>query len=340
MAPLLACAMLADAAPASGTLLVLNKSDDTVSLIDLPSKQTLATLPSGSGPHEVVISPDGRTAVVSNYGARQPGRSLTVIDLLGREVRGTIDLGEHTRPHGLAWLQDEQVAITTEGSRSLLIVDIAQGRVVSAIETRQDTSHMVVASNRHGRAYVANIGSGSVTVIDLHKRQVIKHIETGAGAEGIAISPDESQLWITNREANTISILDAASLEIEATLASSAFPIRAKFTPDGHYVLVSNARSGDVAVFEVATRKELRRIPMDVEASEAGSGEQRIFGDRFGQSPVPVGILVVPQSDLAYVANTNADIVSVIDLASWRVVDRILAGKEPDGLGYSPLSLR
>jgi DNA-binding beta-propeller fold protein YncE len=55
---------------------------------------------------------------------------------------------------------------------------------------------------------------------------------------------------------------------------------------------------------------------------------------------VPVGILIAPELNQAFVANTNADVVIVIDLKTWQIADRLTAGNEPDGLGYSPLSLR
>ncbi len=66
---LFACAFAAGAAGSPGTLLVLNKSDNTVSLVDLASKKSVATIPTGNGPHEVAVSPDGRLAVVCNYGS-------------------------------------------------------------------------------------------------------------------------------------------------------------------------------------------------------------------------------------------------------------------------------
>src|SRR5688500_5153 len=69
----------------SGTLLVLNKSDTTVSLIDLASRKVVATVPTGVGPHEVAVSPDGKIAVVANYGAQTPGNSLTVINIPDRK---------------------------------------------------------------------------------------------------------------------------------------------------------------------------------------------------------------------------------------------------------------
>lgn len=335
----LACASAANAAD-TGTLLVLNKSDDTVSLLDLASGEPVSTLKTGEAPHEVTVSPDGKMAVISNYGTQsQPGNTLTVIDIPGNKVLRTIDLGANRRPHGLAWLEGNQVAVTTEDSQSLLIVDVDSGKVLHTIGTGASISHMVAVAPKHQRAFVANIGSGSVTVIDLGNHRRIANIPTGAGAEGIDVSADQNEVWVTNREADTVSIIDVRSLKVVASLESRGFPIRAKFTPDGKHVLVSHARSGDVGVFDAASRKSLRRIPMKMTASEQKDLSGRMFNRDFSTGPVPVGILVAPGLKQAFVANTNADIVSAIDLTTWQIVDRLTAGKEPDGLGYSPLSL-
>ena len=75
------------AAADSGTLIVLNKSDNNVSLINLATKKAVATIPTGVGPHEVAVSPNGKIAVVANYGTGQaPGSSLTVIDVPGKNA--------------------------------------------------------------------------------------------------------------------------------------------------------------------------------------------------------------------------------------------------------------
>jgi YVTN family beta-propeller protein len=310
----------------AGTLIVLNKSDNTVSLLDLDSKKSVATLPTGGGPHEVAVSPDGHTAVVCNYGSQLvPGSTLTVIDVAARKVLRTVDLQQYRRPHGIAWLRGNEVAVTTEGTKNLLIVDVAAGKVTAAIDTEQNGSHMVALAPAHDRAFVANIGSGSVTVIDLKEKRRIANLQSGAGTEGIAVSPDQREVWATNRGGDSVCVIDVASLKVVATVASKTFPIRAKFTTDGKHVLVSNAQSGDLSVFDAATRRELRRIAMQ--------------SDKSAQAPVPVGILVVPGLSRAFVANTNADMISVIDLQTWQIVDRLTAGKEPDGLGYSQLNL-
>jgi YVTN family beta-propeller protein len=321
------------------TLLVANKSDHTVDLLDLASGESMATLPSGVAPHEIAIGPDGRTAVIANYGDRDhPGSTLTVIDVPAATVTRTISLGEHTRPHGIAFLSADRVVVTTEGSQHLLIVDPSTGSIVTAVETAQRVSHMVALSQKLERAFVANIGSGSVTAIDLATGTKLADIPTGDGAEGIAITPDGGEVWVGNRGADTISIIDPDSLEIEATIPCPGFPIRVAMTPNGRHALVSAARSGEVVLFDVQERREVARSALDL--SNAPDAAQRLFGDQFGQSPVPVGLVVSPTGNRAWVAATQADAVVAIEPGTLKVIDVLAAGREPDGMAFSGLDVQ
>ncbi len=329
----LIAALLLAAFPLTGaTLLVANKSDDTVDLLDPATGKSRARLATGHAPHEIAVSPDGAIAVVANYGDREtPGSSLTVIDVAKAETVRTIDLAPHTRPHGVTWIDGTRLAVTTEGSRNVLVIDVNGGTIVSATGTGQDVSHMVaLAANR---AFVANIGSGSVTAIDLRAATKLRDIATGAGAEGIAVRPGTKEVWVTNRAADTLSVIDATTLEVKATVEAKGFPIRIAFTPDGRRALVSAASSGEVILFDAAARKELKRATLDLET--APDAAQRLFGDQFGKSPVPVGLLVSPDGKSAYVAATQADAVVVIDAATLAVKDVFRAGREPDGMAYS-----
>lgn len=320
----------------SGTLVVLNKSDDTVDLIDLQTRKSIATLPTGDGPHEVAVAPDGKTAVVTNYGrAKWPGNSLTVIDIPNKKVVKTITLKQQA-PHGIEFIDAKHVLVTCEHSKKLVQVDINSGTTVKAVDTDQETSHMVVYSPKTKRAFVANIRSGSVSVIDLKNDRLEKIVKTGNGAEGIALSADGNQVWITNRANNTVSIIDVSTLGIVAQLASEKFPIRAKTTTDGKYALVSNAQSGDVNIFDAKAKKLVKTISMGITGDEKEAS--RLFQD-FDKSPVPVGILIHPNNKTAFVANTNADIITMIDLEKLEISGRLTAGNEPDGLGYSAIKL-
>jgi YVTN family beta-propeller protein len=77
-----------------GRLLVVNKAEASLSVVDLAQRKEIARIPTGDAPHEVAVSPDGQIAVVTNYGTRaEPGNTLTVVDLGTLQPVATIDLG-------------------------------------------------------------------------------------------------------------------------------------------------------------------------------------------------------------------------------------------------------
>lgn len=322
----------------AATLVVANKAEATVSLVDLASGKIAATLPVGNGLHEVAVSPDGRLALIANYGTGpEPGSTLTLIDVPGAKVVKTIDLGEYRRPHGMAFAGNGRAWVTSEASKALLEVDVEAGRVLRALPTGQEVSHMVAVTPDGSRAFVANIGSGSITALDLKEGKKIADVRTGAGAEGIAVTPDGKQVWVTNREADTVTVLDASSLKIVKTIPAAAFPIRAEATPDGKRVLVSLAKSGDLAVFSTASPALERRVKL--EATPAADRAGRLM-TQFGDSSVPIGIEIAPDGKRAYVAHANADQISIVDLAGGKQAGFLTAGKEPDGMGMSPLDVK
>lgn len=323
----------------AATLLVGNKAEASVSLLDAKSGATVAVLPVGTGPHEIAVSPDGKRALVANYGNREVlGSTLTLLDVPGSSVVKTIDLAPHQRPHGLLFLDGRRALVTSETSKALLIVDVESGKVEKAIETGQETSHMVAATPDGKRAFTANIGSGSTTAIDLVAGKTLASIPTGAGAEGIDVTPDGKQVIVTNRAADSVSVVDVATLKVVATLESKSFPIRVKVTPDGKRALVSNAKSGDLSLLSVAGRKVERRIALPAQAVGKDDA-QRLLTD-FGDSSVPVGVLIEPDGKRAFVAHANGDVISVVDLKTFERIATWKAGKEPDGMGYSKLDAR
>ena len=320
----------------AGTLVVANKSEATVSLVDTETSEILATLPTGNAPHEVDVSPNGRFALVGNYGTRdEPGSSLTLIDVVAAKVVKTIELDGYSRPHGIVWLDNEIALVTVEENQALIRVDIESGEVLEEIGTEAEVSHMVAVARDHGLAFVANIGSGSVTVIDLALGIRLANVPTGEGAEGIAVTPNGRQVWVTNRAEDTISVLNASGRKVIAKIEAGMFPIRVEATADGRFMLVTNAKGNDLSVFATKEMKEVGRISFTA-VSKGDDG--RLFSDRFGDSSVPIGIEIVDSEKRAYVAHANADDISIIDLEQGKVIGTLSAGKEPDGMGYSPLT--
>lgn len=314
------CLALPALAQPAGTLLVLNKADDTASFIALPSGEAAVERPTGRGPHEAAVSPDGLLAVAANY--EDPNAStLTVYDSRSGQTLRTIDLGESRAPHGLAFVPGSGLlAVTCEGSQHLVLVDVEQGTVAARIETEARGSHMVAVTPDGARAFVANIPDGTVSAIDLAQRKLLEVIPTGPGAEGIDVTPDGAEVWVTNRAADSVSVIDAASLEVVETVPCRGFPIRCKATPDGLRVLVSCATAGEVAVFDRSSRQETGRITVLDRAKTQALG--------------PIGILITPDGAHAFVANSSVDEVAVLDLESLEVSRRIQTGDTPDGLAW------
>ena len=335
---LLAAALCALPAPAE-TLLVVRKSDDALDFVDPGSGLRLASVGLGHAPHEVSVSPDGRRAVVSNYGTReQPGSTLSLVDLEQPRELGRIELAPHTRPHGVAWFAPDRIAVTTEGSKHLLVVDPDSGRIVTAIETGQDASHMVAVSTDGDRAYVTNIGSGTTTAIDLGAGRKLADIATGAGSEALALTPDGRALWVAARADGHLAIVDTTSLEMTTRLPLPGIPIRIALTPDGRTAFVTCAGSSELVAFDVASRREIGRRKVDVPLAP-GAGQRPFAGIARG-SALPVGLRVSADGRSVHVAATMGDRVVRYDTATLEPLQVIEVGGEPDGLAVTPVMPR
>lgn len=306
-------------------LLVGNKSADSVWRLSTQDGRKLGEFATGQGPHEIVVSADGRAALVSNYGAGSPGNTVSVLDLASGKVR-TISLGEHGRPHGMRFVPGSQRAVvTTEASHKLLVVDIATGRVDAAIDLGEGRGHMVAVSEDGRFAYVTKIDAGTVSRIDLRALRKTHEVAADAGAEGVAVRPGHGEVWISNREAGTITVHDPATLKALHTLQSPGFPIRVVFTPGGGTALATNARAATLSVIDAERKRVERAVPLaraDVEYRET----------MLGRAALPIGVIADPERPRVYVAISGGDEIAVIDTATWKVIDRWTTGREPDAL--------
>jgi YVTN family beta-propeller protein len=298
-------------------LLVLNKAENTLAIVDPQDYKVLAKIPTGEGPHEIIPSADGKLAFVANYGTQQIlGSSLSVIDLVARKEIRRVDLGALRRPHGIME-RDGKIYFTCEVNRLVARYDAATDKIDWIMGTGQNATHMLVISQDQKRIYTTNIGSDSVTAMEFQTAppspSKITHIGVGKQPEAIDLSPDGKELWVGQNADGNISIIDTATNTVKETFKVAQQPIRVKFTPDGKRVLVSDPQTGILCVLDAATRKEIKRIEV---------GE------------VPVGILITPDGKRAFVATMQANRVAVINLEDYSVITRIEPGKGPDGLGW------
>lgn len=299
---------------AGPTLLVLNKSDATLAFIDPGSGRLMGTVPTGSGPHEVAVTADGRTAFVTNYGAGTPGNTLSMIDVVARKELRRVDLGALRAPHGIT-VVDGKPVVTVEGSRAIARYDPAGNRVDWQFTTGQDGTHMVIASRDGRTLFTSNIGANTIGIIertgDDWQQTVVR---VGAGPEGLDLTPDGRELWTAHSRDGGVSVLDVATKKVVHTLdAGTRRSNRLKFSPDGRLALISDLDAGEVVVVDVKSRRVTKRIPVGRMAE---------------------GILVPPAGGRAYVAVTGENRVAAIDLQKLEVVQTIPTGGGPDGMAW------
>ncbi len=329
-----------DAAARAGLLVVANQQAASATIIDAATLKTLATVPVGVGPHEAAVSPDGRWAIVTNYGNRDVlGNTLSVIDLAAPtlSVVRTIDLGEYHRPHGAAFIRDgAKIVVTSETSQRLVIVDFATGKVDTALATNARGSHMVAVRRDGKRAWTANIAEGNVTEFDLETRRTTRTLPAGEMSEAIATTPGGILVWAGSNADKSITILDTQRGEKVGTLTGFGTPYRIGISRTGRVAVVSDPVGNKIWLFEVGTNRELARIDLSKEKSIVlkDGGPPGIDGAG------PEGIAFDPIADVAYVTLHATNQVAGVDLERYKVIGVGAVGAGPDGIAYSPLIRR
>lgn len=315
---LCAGAFLASAAETpSPALLVVNKADKQLAIIDPASGTVVARVGVGDGPHEVTVSPDGHYAYVSNYGGATPGNTISVVDLPVQTELLRAGLDGMRRPHGLFFL-DGKVLFTAELNRLIGRYDPVSQKVDWMYGTGQATTHMVIANSGGSLIFTSNIESNTVSAIERTASPAgwdEIQIPVGKGPEGIDWSPDGKQVWVANGGDGTVSIIDVESKKaIETLNIGTKRTNRLKFTPDGKWVLLSDRDGDELVVLECATHQVKTRLQM---------------------GRYPEGILVTPDSSRAYVSEEGANDIAVIDLKTLAVTGHISPGNEPDGMAWA-----
>lgn len=325
--------LLARHPPASSatqpSLVVVSRGGHFVATVDPERGSIRARIPTGRGPHELALSPDGRRAYVANYGiypvidpaspsgirfVSESGGTVTVADLDRHTALTTWALPECERPHGIAASRDDlRVWVTCEDTRSVLELEAATGRVLARFPTGKPGSHMIVASDDEKSLLVSNVDDGSVTVIDRRDGSV-RQVPTAAAAEGSALDPSGQELWVLNAGANTVSVVDTQAAKVLATFDSAGkFPIRVQFDAPRGQAWIANNASRSLAIFDVRSRRLLTSLAVD---------------------DIILGLLIPSGGAFGYATLPRRGQVAVIDLERRKIIRRIDVGPEVDGLAW------
>ena len=315
-----------DAADTRGLLLVTNKGDRTLSIVDpVAGKQIATVAESGVAGHEVIASPDGRRAYVpiyGNSGVGQPGtdgQTLDVIDLASHQRVTTIDFGRPERPHCPKFGPDGMLYVSTELSNDITVIDPHTNQIAGKIPTGQPESHMLAITRDGRRGYTANVGPGTVSVLDMAARKQIAVIPISGQTQRISISPDDRLAFTSDQTQPRLAVIHTADNTVTwVTMPGVGYGTAP--THDGRWLLVALIRINKVGVVDLTSMKVVRTLDVP---------------------PAPQEVLVRPDNQAAYVSCDASRKVAVIDLAGapadWKVAKFIDVGRGADGLAWAAI---
>jgi YVTN family beta-propeller protein len=318
----IALAAEAETNSAGGFLLVANKGDHSLGLIDTAAGKMIATVPEdGVTGHEVAASPDGQFAFVPIYGSAGVGRPGTdgqlvrVIDLAKRAVCGMVDLGKGRRPHcAVIGPKNGLLYVTTELENCVTVIDPKILTITATIPTGQEESHMLAITSDGRRGFTANVKPGTVSVLDLEARKTLAMIPVCKTTQRISLSVDDRWVFTSDQIQPRLAVIDAQTNGVRQWIEMPGIGYGTAPTPDGHWLLVALIRTNQVAVINLATMKVAQTL--DVPRA-------------------PQEILVRPDSAEAYVSCDASRQIAVIDTKTWKVKKLIAAGAGADGLAWA-----
>jgi YVTN family beta-propeller protein len=309
------------ASSSTGTLLVMNKDEQTVGVLDPDGSHPMESIPvAGVTGHELAAAPDGLRAFVPIYGNSGVGRpgtdgsSLVVIDLATRKTLQTIDFGHGVRPHCAVFgPKDGLLYVTTELDKTVSIIDPKTLKIVGSVPTGQAESHMVSLSHDGLFGYTSNVGPGTVSVLDLAARKTKTIIPVAQHIQRISITPDDRWVFTSDTEKPRLAVIDTAKATVDRWITLPSVGYGTAVTAAGNWLLVAMPQADGVAVVDLATFQVVKTVGV-------------------GKSPQEV--LIRPDGKVAYVSCSANHQISAIQLSDWSVKS-IEAGRGADGLAWA-----
>lgn len=213
-----------------------------------------------------------------------------------------------------AWL----LALSKQ-DQTLSIVDPTNLRIIAKVPVGNDP-HEVIASTDGKTAYVSNYGFGkyhTLAVVDLvnHKAEPPIDVLPLGGPHGLAFA--DGKVWFTSEVAKAIGRYDPASGKVDWVLGNGQNRIHMLYvSPDLKLIVATNVVSGTVSVID----KELMHMPGppgQVNASGMRT-DWNVTNIKVGNGSE--GFDVSPDRREVWVANAQDATISVIDLATKKVV--------------------
>ena len=281
--------------------IILNSGEATVSLIDMASRKVTKTFHVGKEPHHLMMTPDEKTLLVANAAGDDivllnpitgdmTGRIPKIIDPYqigyspnnkwfvtaanrldrvdvyaanGAEFKLAKSIPAAKTPSHIAFTSDSKLAfVTLQDSAEVVAIDLEKQVIIWRMPTGPVPAGLWMTP-KDQYLLVGITGADYVQVIDWRNRKEIKRIKTANGAHNFRPLGDKKHVFVTNRVASTISLLNMQTLEKVGDITGlPAGPDDMELTPDGKTLWVALRFSKKVGVIDVPSMKLIDVIPV------------------------------------------------------------------------------
>lgn len=292
---------------------VANFGGDTISAVDLDTAEVVATIRTGNQPHGIVVAPDGSRVFVTN----EADGTLTVIDWPTGEVVQQVEIG--SAPHQLDVSPDgKRLFIPLNGEHRVIVLNATTFDVEGTVPVGRNP-HIVRVLPGGQTVLTTSEGDQRLTIFDADSLEVVKTVPVFATPRVPASSSDGLKIYQTIRWLNGMLVIDVEAGRVTGRIALS----HERFAPEGkdaHGVGV-DPRQGDVWLTSQTWNT--------VTVINPATGDEK---STISVGKDPNWIEFTEDGSIAAVSNTGDGTLSIIDVASKRVVGTVEIGKSPKRL--------
>jgi predicted alpha-1,2-mannosidase len=288
------------------TAYVSNYSDNTVTPVDRRTGTAGPTIPVGSGPDGVAVTPDGSQVFVANNNSN----NVTAIDTSDNHVITTIPVGSIAAD--LAVTPDgKTVWVSNYGDGTVQPIDVATHTAGTPVRVGANPQRLRITADGKD-LWVPDQGSGTASEVDLATHAVVRTVTVGAAPFGVAVGGN-GDVYVSNTGSNSVSVIDAATGTVTATIPLNTSPAGLAITPDATTLYVA-AASGGVLPVTTAT---------DTVGSLIATGASAY------------AVAITGDGTTAWVVDTGTDDVRPVTVATGTAGAPVTVGSVPDGIGLT-----
>lgn len=305
-------AALPTATHAAGEIWVTNEKDDTISVIDVETRQVVRTIETGERPRGITFNSDGSRL----YICASDSDAVQVMDPATGEILHDLPSGDDPEQFVLApddrhlWIANEDDAVTT-------VVDVETRKVVAQINVGIEPEGMAVSPD--GKIVVTTSETTNMAHwIDTGKKEIFANTLVDSRPRHAEFTKTSNELWVSSEIGGTITVFDVVTqaekakvrFEIPGVNADLLQPVGFKFTPDEKTVFVALGPANHVAVVNAETYEVEDYILVG----------RRVWHMAFS-----------PDFTQLFTTNGVSGDVTVIDVASRQPLESIKVGRFPWG---------